>query len=122
MNQQLKQAIDGFTKFINADPQTFTVSISSDPSDPFAVKTTSTFKGRLCHERSSVASDLGTTVGMSTHLSKFISFPHTVTFLESGQNVTDSDGLTWRLSGRPDPLRRFGGVYGYQVPVTEVTT
>jgi len=120
MNLALKQARDGFARFINDDPQTFSVSIPGDPTDPWSTTTTQTFKGRLCHEQSSVAADQGTTVGMSTHLSKFISFPYDVTFLKSGQVVTAEDGLKWRLSGAPDPLRRFKGIYGHQVPVTEV--
>jgi hypothetical protein len=122
MNLQLKQARDGFNQFINADPQTFSVSILVDSSDPWSTPTTVYFKGRLCHEQSSVPSDQGTPVGMSTHLSKFISFPYDVTFLDSGQVVTDEDGLKWRLNGNPDPLRRFKGIYGYQVSVTEVIT
>ena len=122
MNYQLKQARDGFQKFIDDDKQEFSVSIPADSSNPWSVPTTEKFYGRLAHERGIVAADAGTTAGMSTHLQKFLSFPHTVTFLAVGQEITGSDGLVWRLSGSPDPLRRFGGIYGYQVPLTEVTT
>ena len=122
MNYQLKQARDGFQKFIDDDKQEFTVTIDSDHSNPWSSGSTETFYGRLAHERGIVASDTGTSAGMSTHLQKFLSFPYTVSFLAVGQEIIDSDGLVWRLSGTPDPLRRLGGIYGYQVPLTEVTT
>ena len=121
-SMQLKQARDGFQKFIDDDKQEFAATIDSDPSNPWSSGSTETFYGRLSHERGIVAADAGTSAGMSTHLQKFLSFSHTITFLAVGQEITDSDGLVWRLSGSPDPLRRFGGIYGYQVPLTEVTT
>jgi len=120
VNMMLKQARKGFMKLILEDPQVFTYSVSADPTNPWGSSTTKTFTGRISHERSIVASDTPTTAGVSTSLQKFLSYPYTEGALQIGDVITDSESRKWRL-GKPDPLRKFGGVFGYQAPLTEVS-
>lgn len=116
----LKQARKGFLKLINEDPQSFTYTVSSDPSNPWApTPTPKTFKGRIAHERSIVNSSQPTPSGASTTLSKFLSYPYTEGSLQKDDILTDAESRKWRI-GQPDPLRKFGGIFGYQCPLQEV--
>lgn len=119
MNMMLKQARKGFMNLILEDPQSFTYPVSSDPTNPWATKTNRTFTGRISHERSIVPSDSPTTAGVSTSLQKFLSYPYSEIAIQIGDILTDSDGRKWRI-GKPDPLRKFGGIFGYQASLTEV--
>ena len=119
MNMMLKQARKGFMKLILEDPQVFTYSVSADPSNPWASSTSKTFTGRISHERAVIPSDSPTTAGISTSLAKFLSYPYTEGALQQDDIITDSESRKWRL-GKPDPLRKFGGIFGYQCALTEV--
>lgn len=119
----LKQARKGFYNLINEDPQSFTYAKSSTPEIPVGwhgyISTPKTFKGRISHERSIVNSSQPTTAGASTTLSKFLSYPYTEGSLQKDDILTDAESRKWRI-GQPDPLRKFGGIFGYQCPLQEV--
>ena len=104
---------------INEDPQNFTYPVSLDTSNTWAATTPRKIKGRISHERSIIDSSQPTTAGQSTALSKFLSYPYTEGALQKGDIITDAESRKWRI-GQPDPLRKFGGVFGYQAPLQEV--
>ena len=113
----LKTAREGFKEVINQNRQTITLSIPADPTNPWSTATTAEFQGRISHERR--MNDLtGNPAGLSTNLSYFLIVDYTVDYLAEGQIITDAIGNKWKL-GAIDPLRRFGGVIGYQSPLEE---
>lgn len=121
MNLKLKQVRNGFTQIINENRQAMTVEVPGDASDPWSVTTNTEFTGRISHESSRQAPELSETpAGISTDLQRFLQVEHTVDFLEAGQIITDQNSDKWKL-GPVDPLVKFGGVHGYQAPLTEAT-
>lgn len=121
MNMLLKQARKGLKTLVMEDPQTISVSVSPDASDPWATTTTSTFTGRIAHEQRAAVADLQAgTAGLSTNLQRFLTVDHTVDFLKLGDIITDKNGAKWKL-GPIDPLEKFGGVHGYQAPLETAT-
>lgn len=119
----LKQARKGQDSLINESPETFTMVISGTTTIPegwpgYVASETKVFTARLPHERSIVPVLEGTPAGMSTNLQRFLTCGYLVDYLYKGAIITDSKGNNWRL-GKPDPLEKFGGIYGYQVSVEE---
>jgi hypothetical protein len=120
VNNALRQSIKGFKNLIDVDPQKIVYAVRTDPTDPWSPTTNTEFTGRIAHERATVAKDSGTPSGVSTNLLKFLSYPHDVGELLEDQTITDEAGKKWTL-GKSSPLRIAGGIYGYQVPLTEVS-
>ncbi|MCK4819853.1 hypothetical protein KA005_29075 [bacterium] len=114
----LKQARKGYKKMIDENRQVLIVTIPGDPTDPWSAETTKDFTGRIAHEQRG-PSDLEVgTAGLSTNLSRFLSVEYDVDFLAVGQIITDQNSKDWKL-GAVDPLSKFGGIHGYQVPLEE---
>lgn len=115
----LKQARAGFKQLINENRSSFSVEKETDSSNPWADTTNPTFTGRISHESSRQAPDLSQNpAGLSTDLQRFLLVEYNVNFLSRGEIITDSDGKRWKL-GPVDPLKKFGGVHGYQSPLEE---
>lgn len=114
----LKQARRGQTALVSENRQTMSVEISGDPADPWSAATTKEFSGRISHERSGPVDLAPGTAGLSTNLVRFLSVEYTVDFLIVGSLITDQNGKKWKL-GPVDPLEKFGGIYGYQIPLEE---
>ena len=117
MTPLLKQARKGLQIVINQNKQTLTLDLESDPADPWGTTTNKTFTGRISHERR-INNLENNPSGMSTDLSYFLIVDYKVDYLIRGNIITDSDGKKWKL-GAVDPLKRFGGILGYQSPLEE---
>jgi hypothetical protein len=115
----LKQAREGQKALVNEDPQTISVSVSADPTDPWASKTTEEFTGRISHEDAGPENLKAGTAGLSTNLGRFLSVQHDVS-LQKGDTITDKNGKLWKL-GPIDALEKFGGVYGYQCSLEDAS-
>ena len=120
MNMRLKQARAGFKQIINDNRQSMSILIPTNPVYPKLGGVTKTFTGRIAHERSTISELSETPAGISTNLQRFIQVEHTVDFLAAGQIVTDQNSSKWKL-GPVDPLSKFGGIHGYQAPLTDAT-
>lgn len=118
MNMLLKQARKGYKKMIDENRQVLIVTIPGDPTDPWSVTTTPDFTGRIAHEQSGPFNPTAGTAGVSTNLSRFLCVEYDVDFLAVGQIITDQDSKDWKL-GAIDPLSKFKGIHGYQVPLEE---
>lgn len=123
MNMLLKQARKGFKGLIDENRQEMTFSIPGDSSIPSGwpgnLPTQTPFSGRISHESSRQAPELSPgTAGLSTNLQRFLSVEYTVDFLVIGSLITDENGKQWKL-GPIDPLEKFGGIHGYQIPLEE---
>jgi len=118
MNRELRQARKGHARLIKEDSQLFSINISADSTDPWAGSDYSTFNGRISHKEGVVPTAEDSTTGVDYDLKYMLSVEHSVNFLEKGFIITDESGTEWEL-GKPDPLRRFGGIYGYQVNLIE---
>jgi len=118
LNHLLKQARKGFKASIDENRQSLSISVLADPTDPWGVATISTFTGRISHERRSVSNLEVGNAGFSTNLGRFLSVEYNVDFLKFGDIVTDANEKDWKL-GAVDPLTKFGGIHGYQIPLEE---
>jgi len=118
MNRELRQARKGQSRLVKEDSQLFSINMSTDATDPWAESDDTKFKGRISHKESSVPTADASTTGVDYDLRHMLSVEHFVDFLVEGDIITDESGAEWEL-GRPDPLRRFGGIYGYQVNLIE---
>jgi len=118
MNQLLKQARKGFKSLINENRQTMLISILTDTTDPWGGTTTKTFTGRISHEKRGVPDLTTGNAGLSTNLNRFLTVEYDVDFLVVGDIITDADSKQWKL-GAVDPLSKFGGIHGYQIPLEE---
>ena len=86
---------------------------------PWASKISRKLKGRLSHKGSTSPIPSESTAGVDYDLRHFLSTTHDVTLPSTGAIIQAEDGVKWKV-GRSDPLRRFGGVYGYQINVVLV--
>ncbi len=123
MNMLLKQARKGFTGLIDENRQTMIFLVPADSSIPAGwpgnISTPTEFSGRISHESSRQAPELSPgTAGLSTNLSRFLTVEYTVDFLIAGSFITDQNSKRWKL-GPIDPLEKFGGIHGYQIPLEE---
>ena len=84
--------------------------------DPFGDPTTVNLRVRISHERSQPASLDSTSAGLSTNLQRFIMTDHNADIQKN--DVFEALGRSWRV-GPVDPLMKFGGVTGYQAPLTD---
>lgn len=114
----LKQARAGQKRLVNDDPQWFEWDDKTGDS-PWDSTITRKFKGRMSHKDSTVPTPSESTAGVDYDLRHFVTTTHDVTLPNTGATITDEDGVKWKI-GRADPLRRFGGVYGYQLNVIRV--
>ena len=122
----LMQARKGMTALINMNP--LTVEIYSRPlvDDGFGNQVedmtddpvkTGELKVRVSHERLSVPNDTPKPSGIDTNLGRYISSDWK-NVLVAGTMIKDFDGRYYRV-GPVDPLYEFGGIKGYQAPLTE---
>ena len=114
----LKQARKGYKKMIDENRQVLHVTIPGDSADPWAASVTKDFTGRIAHEQRGPFNPEAGTAGLSTNLSRFLSVEYDVDFLAVGQIITDQNSKDWKL-GAVDPLSKFKGIHGYQVPLEE---
>ena len=124
ISQELKQLRRGYAKLIKNSP--FVVTLSRKPKtgtgssgqpveDPFADPVESQVTVRIAHERMTIAKNDSTPVGSSTNLTKYILWEYDVDIQEEDV-FPELEG--YRV-GRPDPLWKFGGIYGNQAPLIE---
>ena len=123
MNMLLKQARKGFTALVSENRQTMTFRSPADSSIPAGwagnLPTDIPFSGRISHESSRQAPELSPgTAGLSTNLQRFLSVEYDVDFLVAGSFIVDQNSKRWKL-GPIDPLEKFGGIHGYQIPLEE---
>jgi len=118
MNMLLKQARKGYKALIDENRQTLSIKVLTDPSDPWSGSTQKPFTGRISHERKTISNLQVGTVGLDTNLGRFLSVEYDVDFLKVGDIITDENSKGWKL-GAVDPLSKFGGVHGYQIPLEE---
>ncbi len=115
----LKQARAGQKMLVDNDPQWFSWDETTDESNPWASTVQRKFKGRLSHKSSSVPSASESTAGIDYDLKHFLTTTYDVALPAEESTIEDESGVKWKV-GRADPLRRFGGVYGYQINVIRV--
>lgn len=78
--------------------------------------TTTTIRCRIAHDRA--LPELGQAPsGLSTNLNRMITTDW-ATLIVEGDTITESTLGSYRV-GPVDPLMKFGGVIGYQAPLTE---
>ena len=85
--------------------------------DPFGSKDPVNIKCRISHEQSGPNMDQTKGSGLSTNLSRFINTDY-LNIIQQGDQFTDSLGKSWKI-GPVDPLKKFGGIVGYQAPLIE---
>lgn len=120
----LKQARDGVYKIINESLDTIIIQrqaliddgFGGQVPDPFGETETHTLTVRLSHERKYPGTLGETSAGMSTNLQRFI-LAGWEDYIEEG-DVFETDEGSWKI-GPVDPLKKFGGIIGYQAPLSD---
>lgn len=115
----LKQARKGQKSLVYEDKQTLSVDISADNSDPWAETETATFIGRIAHRSGTLTDSAPVPAGVDAALNTYLTYLYDNTIVEQGLKITDESRQDW-IVGKPDPLRKFGGIYGYQASLQEI--
>lgn len=126
MNPLLKQSRDGVKKVINESPENILIvrqpmtddGFGGQVPDPFGTATEHNYKVRISHERGNPSILTDTSAGMSTNLQRFILADYQ-TDIKHG-DVFEAIGRSWKI-GPVDPLKKFGGVIGYQASLTDAS-
>jgi hypothetical protein len=126
MNPFLKQARNGVKKVINESPENILIirqpmtndGFGNQVPDPFGTPTEHNYKVRISHERGNPSILTDTSAGMSTNLQRFIMADYQAD-IEYG-DVFEAIGRSWKI-GPVDPLKKFGGIIGYQAPLTDAS-
>jgi hypothetical protein len=126
VNQLLKQARNGVKKVINESPENILIvrqpmtddGFGNQVPDPFGTPTEHNYKVRISHERGNPSILTDTSAGMSTNLQRFIMADYQAD-IEYG-DVFEAIGRSWKI-GPVDPLKKFGGIIGYQAPLTDAS-
>jgi hypothetical protein len=124
MNPLLKQARDGVKKVINESPENILIvrqpmtpdGFGGQVPDPFGTATEHNYKVRISHERGNPSILTDTSAGMSTNLQRFILADYQADIKHG--DVFEAIERSWKI-GPVDPLKKFGGVIGYQAPLTD---
>jgi hypothetical protein len=124
MNQNLKQARDGVKKIIKESPENIIIirqplvdnGFGKMVPDPFGTPEEHNYKVRISHERRQPGSLTPGSAGFSTNLQRFILTDH-LADIERG-DIFEAIGRSWKI-GPVDPLKKFGGIIGYQAPLTD---
>ena len=86
--------------------------------DPTGTVVTKKERVRLSHEASGVTDNTETPAGLGTSYSMFAAMMWNSVIAEN--DVITVDGQKWKV-GAVDLLRKDGGIYGKQAPLTKVT-
>ncbi len=122
----LKQQRSGFTRNINIDPIIISVSritsLVSDGvgglvEDPYATPTVVSLTVRVVHEQKNPEPVSEGSAGLSSNLGRMVLSNYKNEIAQ--YDVIPYEGRNYKI-GIVDPLRKFGGVYGYQAPLVEV--
>ena len=126
MSELLKQARQSIKQNILSNPSIATWSVadmidngySQMIPDPSGTATEHKERVRLSHEQSGVNSNEETPAGLGTSYTLFLLAAYNSNITE-GLKIT-ADGINYTV-GAVDTLRRFGGIIGYQAPLTVVS-
>lgn len=119
----LKQARFGYKKLIQESPTTITLrrlplvddGFGGFVEDPLGIPLETSKTVRIAHERAIISKVGESPSGLQTDLSRYLLWEHNVDIRE---NDTFDEIQGYRV-GKPDPLKKFGGIYGYQAPLIE---
>lgn len=123
--QELNQARESIRQNILSNPSIATWSVAAMIDngygemipDPSGTATSYKERVRLAHEESGVNTNEETPAGLGTSYTLFVIAAYN-SKLTAGITIT-ADGVKYTV-GTVDTLRRFGGIIGYQAPLTVV--
>jgi hypothetical protein len=125
MNELLNQARESIKSLIAESPSIASFSyvplvnngFGTMIPDPSGTAVTYTERVRLSHEQSGVQTNETTPAGLGSSYSMFILTEYGSRIYEN--MIITTDGVKWKV-GVVDKLKKFGGVYGLQAPLTKV--
>jgi len=125
MNELLNQARESIKSLIAESPSIASFSyvplvnngFGTFIPDPSGIAVPVKERVRLSHEQSGVQTNEPTPAGLGSSYSMFILTEYGSKIYEN--LIITADGLKWKI-GVVDKLKKFGGVYGLQAPLTKV--
>lgn len=126
LKQKLKQARDGIKFTINEDPETLIVyrrKLIDDGfggliEDPYNNEKPSIIKGRISHERKQHGNYQPSPSGFTSNYARYLTVDYETIIYENDFFESERDQKRYKV-GVVDPLRKFGGIIGYQAPLLE---